>query len=521
MKLKFSKINGWLIFLITEIIVLVVIGTLGIIPNMNSKVSAGTHDTGIFGWVGIGTDTPLRKLHVYGDAVLFQRDADSAGFIIQRTETNRWVLGVNENPDYGHGFVISTYPVNSGPSVPRLMVDLDGNVGIGTLKPQQMLDVAGTVQATAFTGDGSGLSGITLGNSSVKTSMIQDSAVTDAKIGSVSWNKITGTPSGFADGIDNDTVAGLSATNGQMLQMGPTGWQAGNDLNQLQVAQLRWYDANKAGNKFATGSFPAGICFDGASIWVTNAGGDTVNELRASDGSLLGTYSVGDNPRGICFDGANIWVANQYSDNVSKLRASDGSLLGTYAVGTDPNCICFDGANIWVTNYSSDNVSKLRARDGSLLGTYAVGSRPLGVCFDGANIWVVNSLSATVSKLRASDGVLLNNYVVGSWPKYICFDGANIWVTNAGARNVSKLRASDGFVLGTYSVGWQPEGICFDGANIWVLNYGDQTVNKLRAIDGFLLGTFGAGDLSFPGAICFDGANIWVVNQGSNSVSKM
>ena len=115
MKRKFNKINGWLFFLITELVLLAVIGTLGIIPNMNSKVSAGTGDTGVFGWVGIGTNTPLRKLHVYGDAVLFQRDVDSAGFIIQRTETNRWVFGVNEEKELGHGFVISTYPVNSGP----------------------------------------------------------------------------------------------------------------------------------------------------------------------------------------------------------------------------------------------------------------------------------------------------------------------------------------------------------------------------------------------------------------------
>ena len=80
--------------------------------------------------------------------------------------------------------------------------------------------------------------------------------------------------------------------------MGPTGWQAGNDLNPLQVAQLRWYDANKAGNKFAVGSFPTGICFDGANIWVTNAGSDTVTKLRASDGALLGTFAVGGVPRG-------------------------------------------------------------------------------------------------------------------------------------------------------------------------------------------------------------------------------
>ncbi len=59
-----------------------------------------------------------------------------------------------------------------------------------------------------------------------------------------------------------------------------------------------------------------------------------------------------------------MWVANYGSNKVTKLRASDGTVLGTFAVGANPWGVAFDGVNIWVTNYGSNNVTKLRASDG-------------------------------------------------------------------------------------------------------------------------------------------------------------
>ena len=258
--------------------------------------------------------------------------------------------------------------------------------------------------------------------------------------------------------------------------------EAGHALtgpNYQQIALLRWYEAIETGHNFSVGDNPYALAFDGANIWVANAWSDNVTKLRASDGSLLGTYTAGDYPRALAFDGANIWVANDYSTNVMKLRASDGSLLGTYPVGSTPAALAFDGANIWVANANSDNVMKLRASDGSLLGNYSAGDYPRALAFDGANIWVANSMSDNVMKLRASDGSLLGTYPVGDAPFALAFDGANIWVSNHNVNNVVKLRASDGSLLGTYPAGTWPDALAFDGANIWVANSYSDTVTKL------------------------------------------
>jgi DNA-binding beta-propeller fold protein YncE len=54
-------------------------------------------------------------------------------------------------------------------------------------------------------------------------------------------------------------------------------------------------------------------------MWISDDSGSTVTKLRAADGLNLGKFSTGSAPEGLAFDGANIWVANAGSGTVSKL----------------------------------------------------------------------------------------------------------------------------------------------------------------------------------------------------------
>jgi len=334
-----------------------------------------------------------------------------------------------------------------------------------------------------------------------------------AQLGSTGITGATG-----AQGIQG--IQGIQGTTGFAGPQGPTGatgitGPAGP--NTQAIATLRWYAANQT-TSFDVGVNPMAVAFDGACIWVANLSSNSVTKLRASDGTILGTYVVGTQPRALAFDGANMWVANYASGNVMKLRASDGTILGTYTAGTLPRGLAFDGANIWVANIGSANVTKLRASDGTVLGTYSVGTQPMGVAFDGVNIWVANQMSNNVTKLRASDGSLVGTYNAGGEPENLAFDGTNMWVADFTG-GVAKLLAADGSLVGAYSAGSTPAGIAFDGVNIWVANYSSASVTKLLAADGSLVGVYWVG--STPMGVAFDGANIWVANYGSDIVSKL
>lgn len=285
-------------------------------------------------------------------------------------------------------------------------------------------------------------------------------------------------------------------------------------------------------SSIAVGSTPSALAFDGANMWVGNTGSDTVSKIRVvpalfglavrSD-ATFDTFAVA-NPSGATFDGANVWLTNGGSlsnrgpNTVTKLRATDGTILGTFAVGTLPVAAAFDGTSVWVANYVSNNVTKLRAEDGEVVGTVAVGTSPSAMAFDGENIWVTNTSSDSVTEIRTNDSLVVGTFPVGSGPYGIVFDGSNIWVANGGGNTVTKLNASDGATLGEFPVGNGPGGITFDGSCIWVALYDDNTVTEMQA-DGAILGTFAVGIQ--PWAMSFDGLNVWVTNGGSSTVSKI
>ena len=143
-----------------------------------------------------------------------------------------------------------------------------------------------------------------------------------------------------------------------------------SNQNAQQIALLRWYAANQANTQFTVGTYATSMAFDGANMWVGNGGSNTVTKIRASDGTVLGTFGVGSGPNALAFDGANIWVADGSSNTVTKLSASTGATLGSVAVGSYPYG---DGIR-WSQHLGGQHLRQQRDQD---TGQYALRRRDL------------------------------------------------------------------------------------------------------------------------------------------------
>ncbi len=67
---------------------------------------------------------------------------------------------------------VSKLVAPDGSPDPAVAVDNEGNVGIGLTNPTQKLEVVGNVKATRFIGDGSGLTGIAVNNTTINNTII-------------------------------------------------------------------------------------------------------------------------------------------------------------------------------------------------------------------------------------------------------------------------------------------------------------------------------------------------------------
>jgi YVTN family beta-propeller protein len=246
-----------------------------------------------------------------------------------------------------------------------------------------------------------------------------------------------------SDGNLLETWTGASSAVGVLVAKGRifvTGGTNPGKLYQIDPTQVAGAVTTLTS---ALGNGANGITFDGARIWTASFGGSvsivTLNPLSVT------TVTAGfTQPYGILYDGANMWVTDAGTNpgNLFKLD-SNGAIIQTVTVDTSPTYPVFDGTNIWVLNYGSNTVTVVRASTGAVLATLTGNglNGPSTAAFDGERILVTNGNGDTVSLWKAADLSPLGSLSSGpnTFPFGACSDGLNFWIVLNGTGKLARF----------------------------------------------------------------------------------
>ncbi len=106
------------------------------------------------------------------------------------------------------------------------------------------------------------------------------------------------------------------------------------------------------------GTYDIGLTWDGANLWMSCRGNNTIYKLSAS-GAVLSSFSI---PYGgvgdMAWNGTNLFFNALYSKMIVEVTTS-GVIVDTYDLtgisgGISPTALTYDGNNFWLSDQTSD-----------------------------------------------------------------------------------------------------------------------------------------------------------------------
>jgi len=295
----------------------------------NYWISNDGSDDGIFiddynGNVGIGTNAPWTKLEInriadnnVNPTAIFETIGTNSATSIRFKNTNDFYnIGVLPNGS----FAISEINHNVNGS-DYFIINSSGNVGIGDIYPSTKLEVNGTITATSFIGDGSGLTGITgdnLGNHTATTILnMNNNKITNLTIPTANNDAAT---KQYVDNNSGDDLGNHLATQNIEMQgnwLSYSGGDAGLFVagdNHVGIGTDNPFHIFEVHRSFNTNSTPIAVFKENGS--------NSVAAIRFDNGN---TFNIGIAPNG------KFSISNQ-NQNITTLGdpfsiTSDGDVI--------------------------------------------------------------------------------------------------------------------------------------------------------------------------------------------------
>jgi YVTN family beta-propeller protein len=261
------------------------------------------------------------------------------------------------------------------------------------------------------------------------------------------------------------------------------------------------------------GSLPGPVAFGSGSLWVANAGDQTVSQVDPVALRTLRTLTLGAAPTGIAASSDAIWVVE------SRLGASSVAVrridpqfdaleppqsLGNVVPG-GPGSVAAQGNAVWVAP-SSGLLAQLDGSSGGILQQLDPNASPAGIALGNGAVWVTDSDANSVTRVDPTG--LLTPVAAGNGPSAIATGAGGVWVTDTLDDTVVRIDPATAAVTTTIPVGRSPSAIAVGDGSVWVADAGDGTVTRIDPSTAKVAAKIPVG--GSPRAITVAGARAWV-----------
>ena len=223
---------------------------------------------------------------------------------------------------------------------------------------------------------------------------------------------------------------------------------------------------------------PAGLGWDGTSLWMVSDDDQTIYKLDPATMTILdsiptpaATWSFG-----LGHDGSDLWGDVDSPELIYRLDDVTGAVLNSFASPySSPNGVVFDGTNLWHSAFSSD-LALMDPSTGVVVRTIPSpgNGNPRGLeLFDGS-LWVVDANTYPedgIYRLDPSNGSVLSSYVPAGAAFGLIYglahDGTRFWLSDIDTNQIHTIRLEealvfyDGFESGD-GLQWSSTGLLCD-----------------------------------------------------------
>ena len=220
---------------------------------------------------------------------------------------------------------------------------------------------------------------------------------------------------------------------------------------------------------------PAGLGWDGSSLWMVSDQDQTIYKLDPATMAVLDSFPT---PTaswsfGLDHDGVDLWGDVDDPQLVYRLDDSTGAVLNSFASPfAAPNGVAHDGAMIWHSAFSMD-LALMNPSTGATVRTIPApgNGNPRGLEFIDGSLWVVDANTYpddAIYRLDPSDGSVLGAYIPAGAAFGLIYglahDGTRFWLSDLDTAKIHTVELEDGLVF--YDGFESGDGLMWSGAGL-------------------------------------------------------